>query len=533
MTLLHAAGVCFRHATHPDSLFEPLSFTLAPGDHVGLIGPNGAGKSTLLALMAGDLLPTAGTMQRFGRVASLPQRFHAEADETVLDAALAGDGALAEARRDMRRLAGAVDDPAAAAGYLHALERYAGLDGYGREVTAQSVLQGLGLPQTLHDLPVCDLSSGQRTRVGLARLLLTPADLYLLDEPSNHLDLDGQRWLATYLADLEAAFVLVTHDRLLLQHSLNRVMALRRGRLFSHAGGYAEFQQALATADAQAMQHYEAEQRRAKVAEKAAAERMALARRVARTPPGQNIRAGKPFYEAKAGRVRRTARILNERAAVARTADKPFIGAGIGRLRFQHTAPASGLALAARDLTCGYDGTAVISGITLDLHHGERLAILGPNGTGKTTLLKTLTGQLPSLGGEIIRGQGTRLAIQHQERSPDMTAVSPLTMGLQLCPDEQWVRTILACLKLGPEHIQRPFGTLSPGEQGKTELARMLLSGANLLILDEPTNHLDLMTREALEALLAEFPGAILFVSHDAAFAEALADAVIDLGDDV
>jgi ATPase subunit of ABC transporter with duplicated ATPase domains len=530
MTLLHAHGVSFRHATHPEPLFAPLTFTVSPGEHVALIGPNGSGKSTLMALLDGSLSPTSGTIRRFGRIVGMPQQFQAKADDTVLDAVLSGDPALDSVRRSLQALASHVADPAIAEQYATQLDRYADLDGYGREAAAHAVLSGLGIPEQLAETCVWTLSSGQRSRVGLARLLLTPADLYLLDEPSNHLDLDGQRWLAAYLARLDAAFVLVTHDRLLLKGRIDRVMALRRGSLVSHTGNYAGFQAAVANADAQAMQHYEAEQRRAKAAERAAAERTALAKRVATTPPGQKIRSGKPFYEAMAGRVKRTARILSERAAVARDVRKPFVESAMTELRFQHTAPASGLALSARDLVCGYGATPVLSGVSLTLHHGERLAVIGPNGAGKTTLLKTLTGQLPPLQGEVVTGHGTRIAWQDQEHRKEQDDLSPLALGLQLCPDESWVRTILACLKLGPEHSRRPLNTLSPGERGKADLARLLLSGANLLILDEPTNHLDLMTREALESVLASFPGAILFVSHDAAFIEAVADDVLDLG---
>jgi ATP-binding cassette subfamily F protein 3 len=529
MTLLHAEGVSFRHATQPDPLFAPISFTLAPDDRVALIGPNGSGKSTLLALLAGQLQPTSGSIACYGAVAAMPQQFAAVAGDTVLDVALSGDAELAAIRRTLRDVDTAISDAAAANRYAMALDRYGELDGYGREIAAQSVLSGLGLPDERHESPVDQLSSGQRSRLSLARLLLTTADLYLLDEPSNHLDPDGQRWLAAYLANLKAAFVLVTHDRLLLQRSVTRVMAFRRGSLIGHSGSYSDFQQAQAVADAQAMQHYEAEQRRAKVAERAAAERMALAKKVVRTPPGQNIRSGEYFYRAKAGRIERTAARLRERAAVAKAVHKPFVDAGVGPLSFQHTAPATGLALAARDLSCGYGNQVVVAGVTLEVHHGERLAIQGPNGTGKTTLLKTLTGHLPPLAGDIVRGRTTRLALQDQERKRADDGVSPLAMGLRLCADEAWVRTVLACLKLGPEHIRRPLSSLSPGEQGKADLARMLLSGANLLVLDEPTNHLDLMTRESLEAVLAAFPGAILFVSHDTAFVDALADEVIDL----
>lgn len=528
MTLVHAHGVSFRHAHQPDALFAPLTFTLAPGDHVALIGPNGAGKSTLLALMAGDLQPTEGSLSIFGTVARMPQQVTATADTTVLDMALGGDPALDAIRHTLREAERTLDDPDAATRYAQALDRYGDLDGYGRELAAQSVLRGLGLPDGHHDAPVLTLSSGQRSRVSLARLLLTPADLYLFDEPSNHLDPAGQRWLATHLESLSSAFVLVTHDRLLLRHGIDRVFGLRRGHLITHHGTYADFQQAVATADAQAMQHYEAEQRRAKAADAAATKRMALARNVERTPPGQGIRSGKPFYQAMAGRIARTARLLRERADDARRLDKPYVETGIGHLSFRHTTIADGIALSARNLTCGYEGHPVLSDVDLDLHHGDRLAIAGRNGVGKTTLLKTLTGLLPPLSGEVIRGQGTRMAVQHQDGPIDGDD-TPLAMGLQLCSDAAWVRTVLACLKLGPEHIQRPLRQLSPGEQGKAELARMLLSGANLLVLDEPTNHLDLMTREALEAVLNAFPGTILLVSHDAVFVEAVADAVLAL----
>jgi ATP-binding cassette subfamily F protein 3 len=531
MTVLHVHRVAYAHPSQPLRLFENLTFDIQPGDRLAIVGPNGAGKTTLLRLLTGELAPTAGELvRRAGMcVGYVAQESQAPGDEPLAAYVFGTRPELLALRHQLTELEPQLHDEAVALAYAMVMDDFVTQGGFDLEAEVERVLDGLGFEPEARALPMASLSSGQRARAELARLLLAPADLLLLDEPTNHLDGEARTWLEGYLARLEAAVVTVSHDRAFLSRTARRVVELKRGEGRVFEGGYAFYREHRALLERQAMEAYEAQQRRAAAAERAAEKRMALARDVAKPPEGPGL-GDKAFYRHKAARIQRTARILRDRPLREPPAHKPRLDDPIPVLTFPPLKRASDVVLHLDGLGKAHGDRWLFADLSLEVYRGERLAVTGPNGTGKTTLLRLLLGSESPTVGTVSQGANVRLGYYAQEGEnldPNATA---LELCQELCPDATWVRTILGCLRLKVDHVLRPVGTMSAGERGKVALARLLLSGANVLVLDEPTNHLDLDAREALEGTLAQFPGAIVFVSHDEAFVEAIADRVVELG---
>ena len=527
MSLIHASAVDFRHDSQADWLFRDVSLDIAPGDRIALAGPNGSGKTSLLRILAGELQPVSGTIVRRGGllVASVRQEVSAPPGELLQDFVLEAEAELSSLRRECRALESRLDEEAAALRYGDLLAAYAVAGGFLFEARAESVLDGLGFDARERALAMGQLSSGQRSRAELARLLLAPADLLLIDEPTNHLDTAAREWLECYLASIETACLLISHDRTFLAKATSRTFELRRGTLTTYEGSYDFFREQRSLAERQAWERYEAQQRRENAARRAAEQRMKTARNVARTPQG--IRHGKDFYQAKAARLQRTARILRERSLHEPKAEKPFVEATIPVLDFANVPRSGDTVLSIDGLGKSFEGKRLFEDLSVSIGRGERWAVVGPNGSGKTTLLRILMGLQAPDEGRAVHGHGVRAGYFSQEGENLDPERSPLELCLQKNLDERWVRTILACLKVGADQVRQPVGSMSGGERAKIALAGLLVGGFNLLLLDEPTNHLDIEAREALEGTLAQYPGTLVFVSHDRSFVETLASEVL------
>jgi len=524
----HHVSFCYSGGLN---LFDGFSFDINPQDRLGLIGANGAGKSTLLRILAGELSPTGGEIVHAKelRTAYLPQENPADGAETVFDYVLAASpqtAALGEAIHALET--GVGDDATAPNRYAELLNRYAEQGGYQLEADATGVLDSLGLHAEARASRLAELSSGQRARARLARCLLSGAKLLLLDEPSNHLDITALEWLEEYLLGLQTAFVMVSHDRTLLNRTTDRTFEIEWGKLLVFAGNFDFSRQQRALRNRQEWERYDVSRRRAAAAERAAQRRAKLARRVQSAPRG--VKESRDFYRRKAAKVARTGRLLKERAAQQAQVPKPWQEQPIPALDFS-TMPRSGdVVLNLVGVSKAYGSQRLFEKLSLSVQRGERWAIAGPNGCGKTTLLRIVAGDEVPDQGRVHTGTQVKAGYFAQEGENLDPALTPVEICRQVRGDETEVRTMLACLKLPPERVLSPVGTLSAGERTKTALARLLLSGANLLLLDEPTNHLEIEAREAFEAALAEYPGTVLLVSHDRYLIRKLADHLLDLG---
>jgi ATPase subunit of ABC transporter with duplicated ATPase domains len=522
MSLLSAHELSFAWSGVP--LFAGVSFEVNPGDRIALVGPNGCGKTTLLRLIAGELAPLAGDFvaRRGLRIGYLAQTALA-GGVPLFDSVFAGEPHLAALRELMRELELRLDDAAAATEYAGLLCRYEEEGGYRFEAEVTRVLEALGFePAAQAD----QLSGGERVRAGLARCLLSNADLLLLDEPTNHLDIARREWLERYLIETGRTCIVVSHDRSFLNQVATRTLALERGRLAAYAGNYDFYRRERALAERQEQERYEASQRRLAAAERAAERREQVSARVAATPDG--IRGGKDHYARKAAKVARTARLLRERRLHEEEAPKPWREQPIPVLAFRNAPPAPEWMLHSSGLTKAFGAAPLFENLSLHVRRGECWAILGPNGSGKTTLLEILAGVGTPDHGEVHVGVRVKPGYFAQEiEGADLSR-----SALELCAEagETMARTLLASLKLPAERVTRPLASLSAGERAKVFLVRLLLSEVNLLLLDEPTNHLEIEAVEALASALGQFPGAVVFASHDRWFIESLAARKLLLG---
>ncbi len=519
MSLLNVTGLSFRY---PSSipLFRDATFAIDAGDRLALVGANGAGKSTLLRILAGELEPGGGsTVRRKGLRVAYADQQGAGGAGSLFDSVFEARPRLAGLRARLSR-----PEREAPCDYAELVNEYEAAGGYAAAAQTESLLGGLGFPRCEWELPIASLSGGQRTRAALARVLYSEADLLLLDEPTNHLDIAAREWLERQLAGCGGACVLVSHDRAFLRRVATRVLEIDRGQVTGYEGGYDDYRERRALAERQAWQNYDAFERRRAAAEQAAERRSRLAAQVATAPEG--MRSSRDFYGRKAAKVARTARLLRERTERGPEVAKPWEEQPMPVFEFATVRRSGDIALAVANLTKSYPGKPLFAGITFYLGRGERLAIKGPNGSGKTTLLRVLVGLEPADGGTVRFGAHVEAGYYAQ----DAENLNPAATPVEICGAGTLARTLLACLKVRPDRVNRPLGEASAGERAKVALVRLLVSGANLLLLDEPTNHLEIEAQEALEKTLTEYPGTIVLVSHDRSFLEAIAaDKVVEL----
>jgi ATP-binding cassette subfamily F protein 3 len=413
-----------------------------------------------------------------------------------------------------------LDDPSRATHYADLLDRYSEQGGYRLETAAERVLGSLGLETSAHASPLSSLSAGQRARVRLARCLVAGADLLLLDEPGNHLDVAALEWLENYLLELRAPFLMVSHDREMLCQVTNRTFELERGKLCGYAGNYDDARRERGLRLRRQWEEYESARRRDAAAQRAAQRRMAVARRLEKAPAG--VRAGRDHYRRKAAKVARTARMLRERST-EQAAKKPWEETSIPMLSFSNVSRSGDVVVTAQGIAKSYGNRTLFHDLSLCIQRGQRWAVTGPNGCGKTTLLRILAGALAPDRGSVHLGANVHIGYYAQEGDNLDPGSTPLGVCREASSDVTLVRTMLGCLKLPAELIVRPIAFLSAGERAKAAVARLLVSGASLLLLDEPTNHLEIEALEALEAALIEYPGTVVFVSHDRRFLRRLA----------
>lgn len=502
-------------------VFVGISFQVAHGDKVALVGPNGEGKTTLLRIMADLETPTEGAVQRMKglRIGYLPQTGGLGGQRTLWAEMLSVFEGLLAQQQELRRLEETLADPArreaTMARYDRLLTAFEMAGGYEYELRIRRVLSGLGFAQETFHWPLEVLSGGQQTRALLARLLLEEPDLLLLDEPTNHLDIEALEWLEEYLIAWPGSLVVVAHDRYFLDKVVNRVWDLAYGRLESYPGNYGKYVGLRAERMARRTAEYEAQQQY-----------------IAKTETFiRRYMAGQRTREAQ-GRAKRLARL--ERLERPRQAQ-------LIRLKMSASQRSGDIVLGTEGLRIGYPAAqsstgqqvSLFSTPDLELRRLERAALIGPNGSGKTTFLKTILGRLPPLAGSARLGASVvvgYLAQAHADLKPDQTVLDAVLNVKDIKIDE--ARNYLGRFLFSGDDVFKRVGDLSGGERSRVVLARLTLQAPNLLILDEPTNHLDIASQEILESVLAEFNGTVLLVSHDRYLIRALATQIWELEDD-
>ncbi|MFF4739853.1 ABC-F family ATP-binding cassette domain-containing protein [Streptomyces sp. NPDC001262] len=492
-------------------LLSGLSFTVSPGDRIGLVGRNGAGKTTLMTALAGRSKPAAGTVTHTGPVGLLAQDSRAaDPAVTVTDRILSARG-LDRALHRLRTAEAAMAEATGPAALERAMNAYARAEaafqaggGYAAEAEAARVAAGLGLPDRVLTEPVVALSGGQRRRVELARILFAGHDgTLLLDEPTNHLDADSVAWLRTFLQGHQGGLVVISHDAGLLADVVNRVFHLdaTRATIDVHNTGWHTY-----------LVQREADERR-RARERAGAERKAAS------------------LHAQADKMKARSSTAVMARSMARRADRMLAGLEparrtekVARIRLPEPAPCGRMPLGAVSLAKSYGGRQVLKGVDLAVDRGSRLVILGLNGAGKTTLLRLLAGQETPDSGRVVHGHGLRLgyfAQEHDTLHTTRTVRENLADAAPHLTDGE-VRRVLGSFLFAGDDADKPAGVLSGGEKTRLALAALVHSGANVLLLDEPTNNLDPASRGEVLAAVGSYPGAIVMVTHDEGAIDAL-----------
>ncbi|MFE3181150.1 ABC-F family ATP-binding cassette domain-containing protein [Streptomyces violascens] len=511
-------------AGHGDrTLFAGLDLVVAPGDVIGLVGPNGAGKSSLLRLLAGLDTPEQGELRLSppgASVGHLPQEPDRRPGETIR-AFLARRTGVAAAQETMDAATQALVDgaPGADDAYADSLERWLALGGADLDERAEEVAASLGLTTGL-DQPMTALSGGQAARAGLASLLLSRYDVFLLDEPTNDLDLDGLERLEAFVKGLRAGTVVVSHDREFLARTVTKVLELdlAQQQINLYGGGYEAYLEERATARRHAREDFEEyADKRSALEGRAQMQRSWMDKGVknARRKATDSDKLGKKFRsessEKQAAKARQTQRMI-ERLDVVDEPRKEW------ELRMEiAAAPRSGAVVATLNGAEVHREGFTFGPVSLQIDWADRVAITGANGSGKSTLLAALLGRLPLDAGQATLGSGVVVGEVDQARGLFLGEESLLDAFCAAVPDMEpaEVRTLLAKFGLKAHHVLRPAGSLSPGERTRAALALLQGRGVNLLVLDEPTNHLDLPAIEQLESALDSYTGTLLLVTHD------------------
>jgi ATP-binding cassette subfamily F protein 3 len=499
-------------------VFRGVDVALPHQARVALVGLNGVGKSTLLRLLAGLETPDEGQVQRSRnlRIGYLPQEsidsmlgFSNDA-ETLWELAIDAFASLRRQEAQLAQLEAAMAEPDQVD---RALQKYGTLQeqferegGYTYQAQARQVLRGLGFSGEYFHRPLNQFSGGERTRAHLARLLLDDPELLILDEPTNHLDIEAVEWLETWMRDWPGAALIVSHDRYFVDRVVDTIWDLTPSGVENYRGNYSAYVK-------------EREARRELVAARIKAQQKHIRKEqdfIQRNIAGQKTRQAQ-------GRRKRLERLINDEALTLNPTGRA------ARIEFNSPERSGDIVLETQDLVVGYsDGEPLFHVPDLVINRGQRIALIGPNGVGKTTLLKTLLGEQATKRGLVNRGASVEVgyfAQAHADLDPESTLEDEVRRA---APDlrNQDLRNLLARYLFGPDDLNKTIGMLSGGERARVALIHLILDGANFLLLDEPTNHLDLLSQEALQEALDSFPGTLLLVSHDRYLVQALANEV-------
>jgi ATPase subunit of ABC transporter with duplicated ATPase domains len=511
--LISIANLSIQFGAKP--LFENVSVTFGNGNRYGLIGANGSGKSTLMKILAGGLEPSAGNVSADpnARIGVLRQDQFAYEEHRVLDTVIMGHEELWALMQERDRLYAQTDLNDADGMRVAEVEtEFAELDGYSAEATASALLEGIGIPTELHEEPMRAIAPGLKLRVLLAQALFSDPDVLLLDEPTNNLDINTIRWLEEYLCNSKATMVIISHDRHFLNTVCTDIADLDYGELRMYPGNYDQYM----TAATHALERIQADnaKKKAKIAD---------------------LQAFVSRFSANASKARQATSRARQLEKIELEEIKPSSRMS-PYIRFDQDKPLRRIAVEVTGLSKAFDDLVLFEDLDLTIDAGARVAIIGPNGIGKTTLVRSLVGDLAPDAGTIKWAENAKVGYFAQDHTADfaedMSLFEWITQWQPPRTDEQLLRATLGRMLFSRDESEKSVKIVSGGEQGRLLFGKLALMQPNVIVMDEPTNHLDMETIEALNLALANYPGTLIFISHDREFVSSLATRIIELTPD-
>lgn len=502
-----------------ETILANIKLEVQTKDRIALVGRNGAGKSTLLKIIAGELSHDGGEIikPKDVSIGYLAQNTGLETSLTIWDEMLTVFTHLQQMETKLRRLEqemGKEENFSNEATYERLLADYDQLQlnykdqgGYQYEADIRSILSGLGFPVETHQTTISTLSGGQKTRLALGKLLLTKPDLLILDEPTNHLDIETLTWLEQYLQGYPGAILIVSHDRYFLDKLVTQVYEISNKESKRFVGNYSKYLDLKSALYEQEMKRYEKQQ--------------------------DEIAKLEDFVQKNIARASTTKRAQSRRKQLDRMEllTRPLGDSKSASFHFDIEKQSGNDVLQVNDATIGYDENPIIEHVTMRLTRGDSVALVGPNGIGKSTLLKSIVNKLPLLNGDVSFGSNVSVGYYDQEQAnltSSKRVLNELWDEYPLQPEKE-IRTILGNFLFTGDDVLKPVSSLSGGQKARLALAKLMMQKSNLLILDEPTNHLDLNSKEILENALIDYPGTLLFVSHDRYFINRVTTTVVEL----
>ena len=500
-----------------DVLFENINLQVDERDRIALVGKNGAGKSTLLKILVGEEEPTSGEINKKKDISLsyLAQDSRFESENTIYDEMLHVFDDLRSTEKQLRKMELEMGEKTGAeldklmSDYDRLSEEFRQAGGFTFEADIRAILNGFKFDESMWQMKIAELSGGQNTRLALAKMLLEKPNLLILDEPTNHLDIETIAWLENYLVNYSGALIIVSHDRYFLDKVATITLDLTKHSLDRYVGNYSSFVEQKEQKLVTEAKNYEKQQK--------------------------EIAALEDFVNRNLVRASTTKRAQSRRKQLEKMErlDKPEAGSKSANMTFHSDKTSGNIVLTVENAAIGYDGEILSEPINLDLRKMNAVAIVGPNGIGKTTFIKSIVDQIPFIKGEKRFGANVEVGYYDQTQSkltPSNTVLDELWNDFRLTPEVE-IRNRLGAFLFSGDDVKKSVGMLSGGEKARLLLAKLSMENNNFLILDEPTNHLDIDSKEVLENALIDFDGTLLFVSHDRYFINRVATQVLELSE--